>query len=103
LTVSNANEETTLFYVKTLIKLGNTDKAAELLEINSDVFMKFAQFDFSCAWALLAVDTKKRQHIDKAIKLLEGLKPKMPYFAEMRDDFLLKLKNIEQLISIPKC
>jgi len=99
----NANEETTLFYVKTLIKLGNTDKAAELLEINSDVFMKFAQFDFSCAWALLAVDTKKRQHIDKAIKLLEGLKPKMPYFAEMRDDFLLKLKNIEQLISIPKC
>ncbi len=93
----NEDERTKIFHVNALIKLGNTDKAEELLKgIKSDGFSEFDQYDFSCALAHLALDTKKRENIDKAVTLLIGLKTKVPYFAEIRDNFLFKLKKIEK-------
>ncbi len=91
------DELTKIFYAKSLIQKGDVIKAEDLLnKIVTEHCDSPEQYDFAISWAQLALRTERKHHTTQAIKLLQSLKPSMPYFNKNRDDLLLELMQIEK-------
>lgn len=87
---------TKVFIARSIIAIGNTEGAREVLNsINYRGFDEAGFFDFAISWTLLAANTCTESDLEKAKQLLKQSKNDYPIFIQQRDKWLISLLEID--------
>jgi tetratricopeptide (TPR) repeat protein len=80
----NPLDITKVFLGRCAVQLGQLSEAERILSsVNIANFGYPEKFDYAIAWAMLAVDAKEKELLDRAENLLAAISPSEPYFADL--------------------
>lgn len=91
----DSTEITKVFLGKSWLHLQEFDNAEKTLsQINTSNMDEREKYDFSVAWAILALETKKTDLLIKAKTLLNEVKPEGPLFKDIKDALLSDMQRV---------
>lgn len=91
----NPLDITKVFLGRCSIQLGQLSEAEKILvEVNIDNLDYPEKFDHAIAWAMLAVDAKTKEFLDKAESLLATISPSEPYFVDLKAHLQTEINNV---------